>query len=89
MAEERTGPQNLILEGRKRLSVSGVEEVDAFDENAVRLRTSLGELLILGEDMQIRQLSVETGELLVTGTITELSYTEPRRRDGWLGRLFG
>ena len=81
--------QNLILESRKRLSVSGVEEVDGFDETYVSVRTSLGTLSVRGHDLRVESLSVETGELLITGEIGELLYEETSVRSGWLKRLFG
>ena len=88
-AEQRGGrPQNLILESRKRLSVGGVEEVMGFDESCVRMRTSLGELLVQGAELHLEALSVETGEALVTGCIDAFSYEEPAR-GGLLSRLFG
>ena len=91
MAEEERSfkNQNLILESRKRLSVSGVEEVDGFDETYVSVRTSLGTLSVRGHDLRVESLSVETGELLITGEIGELLYEETSVRSGWLKRLFG
>ena len=91
MAEEELSfkNQNLILESRKRLSVSGVEEVDGFDETYVSVRTSLGTLSVRGHDLRVESLSVETGELLITGEIGELLYEETSVRSGWLKRLFG
>ncbi len=87
--ERRFSNQNLILENRKRLSVSGVEEVDGFDDGFVRLHTSLGELSVRGHGLRIENLSVETGELTVSGEIGELAYEEPAERTGWLKRLLG
>ena len=87
--ERRFNNQNLILESRKRLSVSGVEEVDSFDDGFVRLHTSLGELSVRGHGLRIENLSVETGELTVSGESGELVYEEPAERTGWLKRLLG
>ncbi len=88
-AERSTKAQNLILENRKRLSVSGVEEVSGFDETFVRLRTVLGELTVYGEELRVEELSVESGELMVSGNVAALEYgeTAPKRRP--LSRLFG
>ena len=89
-AEERTaGPQNLILENRRRLSVSGVAEVDSFDDSFVRLQTSMGCLTVRGEELKIESLSVETGDMLLSGKIGELIYEELPVRSGLLSRLFG
>lgn len=82
-------PQNLILENRKHLSVSGVEEVAGFDDTFVKIHTSLGDLTVRGEDLHVETLSVETGDLLITGTVHELAYEEPVLRGGLLSKLFG
>ena len=81
--------QNLILEDRKRLTVSGVEEVDGFDDTHVRMRTVQGDLTVRGDGLHIELLSVDSGELLLSGEIGELSYEENIPRGGLLGRLFG
>ena len=87
--ERVTRPQNLILENRKRLNVSGVEEVAGFDDTFVRIRTCLGDLTVHGENLHVENLSVDTGELLITGTISEMAYEEPILRSGFLSKLFG
>ena len=87
--ERRFQSQNLILEDRKRLTVTGVEEVDGFDEAWVQIRTAAGELTVRGEGLHVELLSVETGELRITGEISEMSYAEPTERRGLLGRLVG
>ena len=89
MAVEERGvrPQNLILENRKRLSVSGVEEVSGFDEGYVRARTSLGDLVVRGEELYVEILSVDTGELVITGQINDLGYEESIVKSGFLARF--
>ena len=81
--------QNLILENRKRLSVSGVEEVDGFDDSFVRMNTVLGTLTVHGKGLRIEELSVQSGDLSVTGEIGELIYEEAPSRSGWFRRLLG
>ena len=83
------GAHHVILEGREQLSVSGVEEVESFDENAIVMRTSLGTLVVRGEDLHIEKLSLDGGDLLVEGTVDSLTYEEEEPRQGsFLGRLF-
>lgn len=81
--------QNLILESRKNLSVSGVEEVDGFDEGFVRMYTCLGALTVRGTGLRIENLSIETGELTVTGEIAEIVYEEKHSGSSWIKRLLG
>ena len=77
------------MEDRKKLSITGVEDIDNFDENAITVYTSLGELTVTGLDLHINRLSIETGELLVEGEISALKYTEGRaNKESFLSRLF-
>lgn len=90
MAQERMEqPHKLTLDQRKSLLVSGVTEVVSFDEDAVLLRTALGTLAVQGQQLQLKTLSVDGGQLVVEGTVSALSYEEPRQKGGWLSRLFG
>lgn len=81
---------NLILENRKSLTISGITDVDSFDEKAICLYTQLGELTIQGKELHIDSMSVETGDMTVTGDIWAIIYGD-RDRHGpltALGRLF-
>lgn len=69
-------PHNLVLEDRCRLTVSGVSDVDSFDEQTVIVFTQMGELTVKGTDLHINRLSLEMGELAVEGEITALTYTD-------------
>ena len=88
MAEERL-PHKLGLEERKHLTMTGVTEVVSFDENTVVLRTSLGLLMVHGNDLKLKTLSLEGGQVVVDGTVSALVYEEPRQSGGWMHRLFG
>ena len=78
----------LTLSQRRNLSITGVEEVVSFDENAVVLKTTLGMLTIHGRQLQLKNLSLEGGQVAVEGVISALIYQEPRPTGG-LRRLFG
>ena len=82
-------PNNLTLENRRKLTVSGVEEVERFDENEVSMRTGEGRCVVRGEDLRISRLSVEGGDVNVLGLITELRYEEAAPERGFWARLFG
>lgn len=81
-------PNNLILENRERLSVSGVAEVISFDENQVSLVTSLGVLTVGGQELHVEKLNLEMGELAIAGRIEALIYEDQQRRRGFWSRLF-
>lgn len=69
-------PHNIILKDRKSLTVTGVTDVDSFDEMTIVAYTDMGELTIKGTDLKINKLSTETGELSVDGTVQSLSYLD-------------
>lgn len=81
---------NIILEGRKKLSLSGVTDVDRFDEETVLLYTSLGELTVRGTDLHVNGLSVESGEMDIEGNIKSIVYGDPDRHSplSIFGKIF-
>lgn len=82
-------PHHVILENRDRLSVSGVEDVESFDENTIVMVTSQGTLIVRGTDLRIGKLSLEGGDLSVEGTVDSLTYEEEAAdRGGLFSRLF-
>ena len=88
MANEIILPHKLTLVGRKELTLTGVTEVIRFDEQAVVLKTGLGLLTVHGQDLHLKNLSLEGGQAAVEGTVSALVYEEPRKT-GALRRLFG
>ena len=78
------------LEGRDKLTVSGVEDVERFDEGCIVMSTCVGELVVTGEGLHIGKLTLDGGELHVDGHIDSISYEEPAAgRTSLLSRLFG
>ena len=67
--------QNLILENRGKLSISGVLDVLSFDDQVIIVETELGLLTIKGENLRITKLSIDTSEVIVEGNISYLSYS--------------
>ncbi len=84
--------QNVILENRRKLSISGVLDVLSFDDQIVILETDLGMLTVKGEDLRINKLSLDTTEVVVDGNINTLSYSEKQDKkasaQGILGKIF-
>ena len=80
----------LELCGRETLTVSGVEDVERFDETGIVMSTSAGTLVITGEDLHIGKLSLDGGELHVDGRIDSVTYEDDGGgRKGLLSRLLG
>ncbi|MDW7649806.1 MAG: sporulation protein YabP [Bacillota bacterium] len=82
----------LVIHNRETMDVTGVIHVDSFDDEEVILETEQGLLAIHGEDLHIKQLNLEKGELAIEGLILELAYSDDKRfRDrgkGIFERLF-
>ena len=83
-------PHNVILESRKRMNLSGITDVDSFDEQLVVLYCDTGQIAIRGEQLHINRIDVETGEVSLEGSrIDGISYTDQRPNRGVLiSRLF-
>ena len=87
--EKRKEAQNIILENRKKASISGVEDIDSFDEQTVVLYTNLGMLTVKGFGLHINRLNVETGEVVIEGDMDSFVYSDgENRKTGLLKRLF-
>ena len=71
--------QNLVLENRKKLSVSGVNDVLSFDDQVVMVDTELGLLTVKGENIRINKLSLDTAEVIIEGEISSLSYSQSKQ----------
>lgn len=82
---------HVILEGREELSVSGVEEVESFDENTIVMITGKGTLVVRGEELHIEKLSLDGGDLRVEGMVDSLVYEDEVRSKGggFFARLLG
>ncbi|MCM1023538.1 MAG: sporulation protein YabP [Prevotella sp.] len=89
-AQNRNAVHNIIIEGRRKMSVSGVTDVDRFDESTVLLYTTLGEMTVRGTDLHVNDLSVESGEMNIEGDIESIVYGDPDRRSplSFIGKLF-
>ncbi len=81
---------NIIMESRKRVSVSGVSDVESFNEDEVVLHTQMGALVIKGDGLHINKLNTEIGEVSVEGTVNSMEYAESKtgKGAGLISRMF-
>ena len=89
MTDGQQLPHGLNLDERKKLSVTAVAEVVSFDEAEIVLRTSLGTLVVQGQELKLRQLTLEGGNVAVEGQIDSLVYEQTRQTGSVLRRIFG
>ena len=88
MEENLLLPHKITLNGRKDLSVTGVTEVISFDDTSVIMHTPLGRLTVLGQQLQLRSLAPEGGNVTIRGQIDAISYDQSGSTGGWLSRFF-
>ena len=79
---------SLRLVGRAELTITGVTEVSRFEEDGVLLQTDMGELTVQGEQLQLKELSLDGGRVAVSGSNSALIYGR-QQSGGWLHRLLG
>lgn len=81
--------QNLILENREKLTITGVVDVLSFDDQIVIVETELGLLTIKGEDLRINKLSIDSSEVVIEGEIFNLGYSDENLKKTNGGSLLG
>lgn len=83
--------QNLVLENRNRLNISGVLDVLSFDDQIIIVETELGLLTVKGDNLRINKLSIDTSEVIVEGEIISLTYSSKdldKKNESFLGKIF-
>ena len=80
---------SVSMEDRCRMNVTGVEDVESFDESVIVMNTSQGDLIVRGSGLHIGKISLDVGQLSVEGVINELSYEEKQASVGFWQRIFG
>ena len=83
--------QNVILESREKLTITGVLDVLSFDDQIVIVETQLGLLTVKGEDLRINKLSIDSSEIIIEAEIYNLGYSEgdlAKKSTSILGKIF-
>lgn len=80
-------PHKLCLEDRRQLSLTGITQVESFDETVIILQTGGDTLIIRGEGLHLRAL--DNGQVRVDGTVSAIAYEAARTAGGFWARLFG
>lgn len=82
--------QNVILENRKKLTLTGIRDVLSFDDEIVVVESELGLLHIKGSDLRVNKISVETGDVVVDGTIRAIEYSDKDigPKQGLMSKIF-
>ena len=88
--EDRYGNREVYhqftLENREKMDLVGVVNVESFDNEEIIMDTEMGLLAIRGENLHIKHLNLEQGEVKVTGLVMELAYSDDKDRSGGRGK---
>lgn len=80
---------SVVMNGRNKIKVTGVNDMDSFDEETVTLYTDEGEMQIKGEGLHMLKIDVDSGELVIEGQIYSINYSDtPTAKGGFFSRLF-
>lgn len=91
MSEERIRfkNQNILIEDRSRINITGVEQVDSYNDNTIVLSTIKGGISIKGEGLNISKLNIDDGSLNISGSINSLTYiSKEGAPKNFMGRIF-
>ena len=89
MEENLISAQNVIIENRKKLNLSGVKDVLNFDDETIMLDTTLGRMTIKGEELHIENFNITSGDLTATGKVYAVVYmSNAKSSGGFVSRLF-
>lgn len=85
-----TNMQNIVLENRTLLNVSGVIDVLNFDEQLITLETELGILIIKGSNLKLNKFNLDNTDLSVNGDINSIVYDDKatNHTEGFISRIF-
>lgn len=82
-------PHSVVIQDREKISMTGIEDIENFDDRETVLYTGLGKLIVRGRDLRMERLSTDDGALVIHGQIDSVEYTASSRQGSILGRLFG
>ncbi|MBS4201494.1 sporulation protein YabP [Bacillus sp. FJAT-49732] len=92
MPSKGTPPEHdVVMRGRKILDITGVKQVESFDNEEFLLETSMGFLAIRGQNLQMKNLDVDKGIVSIKGKIYDLVYLDDHHGEkakGFFGKLF-
>lgn len=85
-----TANQNIIMENREKISITGVIDIHSFDDELVLAQTELGILTIKGDDLKMNKLNMDSNELIVEGQIIAIAYSDVNnsKKSGFMNKIF-
>ena len=79
---------NITINERKNIIISGVKKIESFDNEEFLLETTMGNISIKGEELEIIKLDTYQGTVSIKGTINSLIYDSIKKEEGVFSKLF-
>ena len=81
---------NVVLKDRKTLELTGVKQIDSFDNREFLIETSQGWMVVEGQDLILGKLDTERGEVIIKGLIEAERYLANKKseKESIVGKLF-
>lgn len=79
---------DMILESRKKATMTGILDVESFDEETIIAKSNCGEITVQGSSLKISKLSVDSGDMVIEGVINSVVYTDGGRQGSFFSRVF-
>ena len=74
------GKQTILISDKNKVEIDAVIAVKAFDEDGVLLESSLGLIMIEGENLRIENFEKATSKMLVVGNVIGVYYLENKKK---------
>ena len=78
---DKTNSHNINISDRKNITITGVKKIDNFDDKEFLIQTTLGYLVIKGNDLEIIKLDTYQGDVSIKGKINSLAYTDNSKKE--------
>lgn len=89
MEEANFQIHSVIIDSRKKLNISGVRDVESFDDETITLKTAMGDMTVKGENLKIISFNTETSDLLAEGKIHAVVYmSDAKKSQSIISRIF-
>lgn len=88
MVNTEVKSQQIVLNDRRKMKLTGVSEVESFSETAVCADTCAGRISVKGEGLKINKLDTDDGEIVIDGKINAVEYTEKKEKGKFFESIF-
>ena len=82
---------SISLDERKNLVVTGIKKIENFDEEQFFMETTMGVLIIKGENLELIKLDTMQGQVSIKGKISSMTYNDEiknKENQSFFNRLF-